>query len=96
MKLKSTVVCKRLQARTPAVSPELATRTALNRMRAWNGMDRRGEQVVAADAFDRLVSVFDGATEYHMGKAHLAKRGASQWAPMETCYFVYRTKEQVR
>lgn len=59
-------------------------------------MDRRGEQVVAADAFDRLVSVFDGATEYHMGKAHLAKRGASQWAPMETCYFVYRTKEQVR
>jgi hypothetical protein len=58
--------------------------------------NRGGEQVVAADAFDRLVSVFDGATEYHMGKAHLAKRGASQWAPMETCYFVYRTKEQVR
>jgi hypothetical protein len=53
-------------------------------------------KVVAADAFDRLVSVYDGTTEYHMGRTHRAKRGTSQWAPMETCYFVYRTKEQVR
>lgn len=37
----------------------------------------------------RLVSVFDGHTEYNLGKTLLAKRGSSGWAPLDCCFFVY-------
>ena len=52
-------------------------------------------QTVAASDLGMLVSVFDGSTPYNLGRTMTAKRGLSAWAPMDACYFVYKTKEQV-
>eukprot|EP00976_Prorocentrum_cordatum_P016229 325894-Prorocentrum_minimum.AAC.3 len=51
-------------------------------------------KTVAASDLGMLVSVFDGSTPYNLGRTMTAKRGLSAWAPMDACYFVYKTKEQ--
>mmetsp|Transcript_16565 Transcript_16565/g.31948 ORF Transcript_16565/g.31948 Transcript_16565/m.31948 type:complete len:205 (-) Transcript_16565:513-1127(-) len=51
-------------------------------------------KVVAADHRNKLVSVFDGETRYNLGHQMSAKRGVASWAPLESCYFVYTSKEQ--
>mmetsp|Transcript_31675 Transcript_31675/g.69228 ORF Transcript_31675/g.69228 Transcript_31675/m.69228 type:complete len:208 (+) Transcript_31675:181-804(+) len=51
-------------------------------------------KTVAASDLGMLVSVFDGNTQYNLGRTLTAKRGLSAWAPMDACYFVYKTKEQ--
>lgn len=48
-------------------------------------------QVVAAHK-GRLCSIFDGTTEYHMGKWLVAKRGTS-WPPLDACYYAHSTPE---
>ena len=47
-------------------------------------------QVVAAVA-NKLVSVFDGTTQYHLGRWSLAKRGGSGWPPLDACFFGFES-----
>ena len=40
------------------------------------------------------MSIYDGETEYVLGKTMHAKRGGGGWAPLECCFFVHRTPLQ--
>lgn len=51
-------------------------------------------QVVAA-VEGRLVSIYDGVTQYNLGQTLHAKRGGAAWAPVDACYFAYPTMQQV-
>ena len=51
-------------------------------------------QVVAA-VDGRLVSIYDGVTQYKLGQTLHAKRGAAAWAPLHACYFAFPTMQQV-
>jgi hypothetical protein len=51
-------------------------------------------QVVAASN-GALLSVFDGTTEYRLGKWTLAKHGAASWPPLEACFYAYITPSEV-
>ena len=51
-------------------------------------------QVVAA-VDGRLVSLFDGVTQYKLGQTLHAKRGGAAWAPLDACYFAVPTMQQV-
>lgn len=51
-------------------------------------------QVVAA-VDGRLVSIYDGVTQYKLGQTLHAKRGAAAWAPLDACYFAFPTMQQV-
>ncbi len=41
----------------------------------------------------KLVSVFDGETEYWLGDRMQSRRGGASWPPLDSCYFVYPTPE---
>ncbi|GMH39735.1 hypothetical protein BSKO_07633 [Bryopsis sp. KO-2023] len=49
---------------------------------------------VVSAANGSLFSVFDGTTEYHLGRWSVAKRGAIGWPPLHACYFGYPTPPQ--
>ena len=51
-------------------------------------------QVVAA-VDERLVSIYDGVTQYKLGQTLHAKRGGAAWAPLDACYFAFPTMQQV-
>ncbi len=51
-------------------------------------------QVIAA-VDGRLVSIYDGATQYKLGQTLHAKRGGAAWAPLDACYFAFPTMQQV-
>ena len=51
-------------------------------------------QVVAA-VDGRLVSLFDGVTQYKLGQTLHAKRGGAAWAPLDACYYAFPTMQQV-
>ena len=51
-------------------------------------------QVVAA-VDGRLVSIYDGMTQYKLGQTLHAKRGGAAWAPLDACYFAFPTMQQV-
>ena len=48
---------------------------------------------VVTNAGDKLVSIYDGKTEYWLGDKKYAKRGAASWPPIDACYFVFPTRE---
>ena len=41
----------------------------------------------------KLVSVFDGETEYWLGDRMQSRRGGASWPPLDSCYFAYPTPE---
>eukprot|EP00891_Asterochloris_glomerata_P004703 jgi/Astpho2/4703/fgenesh1_pg.00067_%23_186_t len=49
---------------------------------------------VVAVQFRKLLSVFDGTTQYQIGKKLYAKQGAGSWAPLGACLYAYRTPQQ--
>ena len=49
---------------------------------------------VVAAVGTKLVSIFDGTTEYHLGRIRLAPRGACGYAPLDCCSFVWPTPQQ--
>lgn len=49
-------------------------------------------QVVAASG-GKLVSVFDGETEYHLGRWIRSKRGAIGWPPLDSCFYACPSPE---
>ncbi len=51
-------------------------------------------QVVAA-VDGRLVSIYDGVTQYKLGQTLHTKRGGAAWAPLDACYFAFPTMQQV-
>lgn len=51
-------------------------------------------QVVAA-VQGKLLSIYDGITEYHLGQTLHAKRGGAAWAPLDACYFAFPSMQQV-
>lgn len=51
-------------------------------------------QVVAA-VQGRLLSIYDGTTEYNLGQTLHARRGGAAWAPLDACYFAYPSMQQV-
>ena len=51
-------------------------------------------QVVAA-VRGKLVSVYDGVSEYKLGQTLHAKRGGAAWAPLDACYFAFPNMHQV-
>ena len=59
----------------------------------WLAEPRTFYKVVAAVG-NKLVSVFDGTTEYHLGRVRLAPRGACGYAPLGCCSFVHTTPQQ--
>eukprot|EP00899_Mesostigma_viride_P014882 jgi/Mesvir1/23395/Mv21090-RA.1 len=42
----------------------------------------------------RMMSVYDGKTEYNLGETVRAARGGGGWAPIECCFFVHQTRQQ--
>jgi hypothetical protein len=44
----------------------------------------------------KLLSVFDGKTEYTLSKWTVAKHGAASWVPIYACYYVYQDPMEVR
>ena len=50
-------------------------------------------QVVAA-VRGQLVSVFDGITQYHIGKWSTSCRGALGWPPLDVCYYGFDSAEK--
>lgn len=52
-------------------------------------------QVVAA-VQGRLLSIYDGSTQYKLGQTLHAKRGGAAWAPLDACYFGFPSMQQVR
>lgn len=52
-------------------------------------------QVVAA-VQGKLLSIFDGATQYKLGQTLHAKRGGAAWAPLDACYFAFPSMQQVK
>lgn len=50
---------------------------------------------MVAVQFRKLLSVFDGTTQYQIGKKLYAKQGAGSWAPLGACLYAYRTPQQV-
>lgn len=44
---------------------------------------------VVAASDGALLSVFDGTTEYRLGKWTLAKHGAASWPPLQACFYAY-------
>lgn len=51
-------------------------------------------QVVAA-AHGKLLSIYDGSTQYKLGQTLHAKRGGAAWAPLDACYFAFPSLQQV-
>lgn len=51
-------------------------------------------QVVAA-VQGRLLSIYDGNTEYKLGQTLHARRGGASWAPLDACYYAYPSMQQV-
>ena len=43
----------------------------------------------------RLLSIYDGITEYKLGQTLHARRGGAAWAPLDACYFAYPSMQQV-
>ena len=52
-------------------------------------------QVVAA-VQGKLLSIYDGVTQYTIGQTLQAKRGGAAWAPLDACYFAFPSMQQVR
>lgn len=51
-------------------------------------------QVVAA-VDGKLLSIFDGKTEYRLGRKLLPKRGTPGKVPLDCCYFSWSTEREV-
>ena len=51
-------------------------------------------QVVAA-VQGKLLSIYDGITQYKLGQTLHAKRGGAAWAPLDACYFAFPSMQQV-
>ncbi|CAG9467731.1 unnamed protein product [Pedinophyceae sp. YPF-701] len=51
-------------------------------------------KVVSADDKDRVVSVYDGNTEYHLGMITSARRGAGAWPPLDAALYCWPTQHQ--
>ena len=51
-------------------------------------------QVVAA-VQGKLLSIYDGVTQYQVGQTLHAKRGGAAWAPLDACYFAFPSMQQV-
>ncbi|KAK9830392.1 hypothetical protein WJX72_011505 [[Myrmecia] bisecta] len=49
---------------------------------------------VVAAIHGKLVSVFDGVTEYELARTLHAKRGGAAWAPLDACYFGFQTPQE--
>lgn len=46
---------------------------------------------------DKLLSVYDGCTEYNVGRWTLAKRGvAAAWPPLHACFFAHSSPDEAR
>lgn len=50
------------------------------------------QQVVGASG-GKLVSIFDGETEYHLGRWIRSKRGAVGWPPLDSCFYACPSPE---
>jgi hypothetical protein len=44
----------------------------------------------------KLLSVYDGKTEYTLSKWTVAKHGAASWVPIYACFYVYQDPLEVR
>ena len=51
-------------------------------------------QVVAVKG-PKLLSVFDGATEYQLGKWTYSRHGAASYPPVYACFYGFATPEEV-
>lgn len=49
---------------------------------------------VVAAVQGRLLSIYDGTTEYNLGQTLHARRGGAAWAPLDACYFAYPSMQQ--
>lgn len=50
---------------------------------------------VAAAVGGRILSVFDGETEYELGRWTLTKHGAASWPPVHACFYCFPTIHDV-
>lgn len=49
---------------------------------------------VATAKVGKLLSIYDGETEYNIGRKLLSKRGSASWPPINCCFFCYPTIHQ--
>lgn len=51
-------------------------------------------KVVATTLSGKLLSIYDGKTEYRLGRRQRARRGAASWPPITCCFFCYPSVHQ--
>ncbi|GLC63208.1 hypothetical protein PLESTF_000011900 [Pleodorina starrii] len=49
---------------------------------------------VVASVNEELVSVYDGAASFSLGRWTLGKHGANGWAPLSSCFYAYQSADQ--